>query len=180
LGEAEVRVNSSAHTPNENSTCEWVDEAYSRRLWGQLVKRADLAAKATGTLWTARQYGWCLKKAGGGHDYGGWFLLPGPGSMLDFVFIGFTRNGHRIAPPATLMRISEHAGQRLFERLRTNSAEDLMNTLGIALVHYSRVTDREYPRLEDDSLSLPWGTLHGVVDQSVWTAKTFIPTKATA
>lgn len=156
---------------HQQSTCEWVDEAYSRRLWGQLVQRADRAARACGTLLTVRKYAWAVTQSRHSHRWSAILLVPGPGSMLDFVGVYYTRDGRR-DDQRVMLRISEHAGHRLFERLRTNSSDDLIMTVVAAFL---KALDSEF---KNDELHLDWGTLYGVMDGGVWVAKTFIPNKA--
>lgn len=167
--------------PNLHSTAEWVDEPYSRRLWQQLLKRSDLAGKTTGCLLTARKHAWHVFPHGKARDWGLIFLLPGPhAGWLDLALLVYRREGQFVTRQV-LMRISRHAGERLFERLRTNSAEDLFQTLVQALLRLPHYLIKDFrvhvPADAAPEIQLPWGTLHGVVDAGVWVAKTFIPVK---
>ncbi len=167
---------------NERSTCEWVDEAYSKRLWGQLLRRADSQpAGARRCLLTVRRYAIDRWKSGGPRAWTVTLLIPAPGRALDLVVAQYTRDGHYIGE-CTFMRISGHAGERLFERLRTNADEDLLDTVKQALVIIIqggaanvRAWQAEHQQHSGIRVNLPWGHLILVPDEGLWVAKTFIP-----
>jgi hypothetical protein len=160
---------------NQNSTCEWVDEAYSRRLWAQLLARRF---PNRATLLTVRNGGYVIEGREKGRRY--WMaevFAPGPGNALDVMYVVYDAAGRRI-DERTVLRITEHAGQRMFQRLRTNSAADLARTASEALyaVQANRALWPEDARQgEEAELPLSWGRFHLVADGGVWVAKTFIP-----
>lgn len=169
--------------PNENSTCEWVDEAYSRRLWARLVKQAEaIPPLARRSLLTVRAHAHRIwKEREGRHHY--WSALTfklAPFGALDFTMTLYDRNG-RFKEERVALRISQHAGQRLFERLRTNSEKDLIETLGAAILVLVKANGPliagEFDAGTETEACLPWGTLHLVADGGGWVAKTFIPMK---
>jgi hypothetical protein len=181
---ADLQVLAPGMKPNPYSTCEWVDEAYSKRLWGRLVRRAmSVPSGARRSLLTVRKHAYEVVKVGGQER--GWMAIlfvPGPEGALELLAAAFDRNG-RFLRDRRLLRISQHAGQRLFERLRTNSDEDLLDTLRAALVALmdSGALEVEEHKVKAATVNLPWGKLHLATDlgEKMWTAKTFIPEKLT-
>jgi hypothetical protein len=165
--------------PNQHSTCPWVDEAYARRLWAQLLKR-PFPNRAS--LLTVRSRAEVLEVRIDGKRY--WAarcFAAGPNDGLDVMLVTYRARGTRYQE-YTLLRITAHAGRRMFQRLRTNSALDVASTAEEAL--FTLLRNRElWPedarQGEETELALPWGYFHLVADGGVWIAKTFIPTKAT-
>jgi len=169
---------------NEHSTCEWVDEAYSKRLWGQLLRRVDnQPAGARRSLLTVRRSAIDVWKgrSNGQVVWGAALLVPGPGRALDFVVVRYSRDG-RFECDQVLLRISGHAGERLFERLRTNSDEDLLDTVTQALVVVIKggavnagAWRKVHPHHAGLEVLLSWGSLFMVPDDGLWVSTTFIP-----
>jgi len=163
---------------NQHSTCEWVDEAYSRRLWARLLRRADsIPPTSLRSFATVRKHALYVRQDNSkGHD---WFVnifVPAADRALELVFVQYDRNG-RLTNSGRLLRISQHAGQRLFERLRTNSVEDVFDTLCHAVmvfIHHKALSPIEFQEAE---VVLAHGILHVVADAGLWVAKTFIPAK---
>jgi hypothetical protein len=170
-------VNNPA-APNQNSTCAWVDESYARRLWAQLLK-ARFPNRAS--LLTVRLGAEVVAQRMDGKRY--WLALcfaPGPRNALDLMLAAYNARGARFSEQVVL-RITAHAGRRMYQRLRTNSRADIARTAAAAL---DRVIQddglmpwRTEPRGERE-LALPWGRFHLVADGGMWVAKTFVPTKA--
>jgi len=163
-----------------NSTCAWVDEAYSRRLWGRLVRRADsIPPSSLGYFSTARKYALYVRQDNSkGHEWYVNIFVPAANGALDLVFVDYDRD-RRFKRAGYLMRVSQHAGQRLFERLRTNSVDDVFDTLCgavLAFLQNDTISPREFQGVEK-RVVLPHGNLHVVADEGLWVAKTFIPTK---
>jgi hypothetical protein len=164
---------------NQNSTCEWVDESYSRRLWGQLLRRADsIPPTARRSLATVRRHAlYVFRENSKGRE---WFVnifVPAEANRaLDLMLLRYDRNG-RFKNEMCLLRLSQHAGQRLFERLRTNSVDDVFLTLCHAVFAFSRCNALTPIGFRTAEVVLPHGTLHVVADAGVWVAKTFIPAK---
>lgn len=160
--------------PNPNSTCSWVDEAYSRRLWAQLLQ---LRFPNRATLLTVRNGGHVTGIREKGQRF--WWadvFAAGPNNALDAMFVVYDAAGRRIEE-STVLRITEHAGQRMFQRLRTNSAEDLARTATEALYAVQKneaLWPQEARQGEEAELPLPWGRFHLVADGGMWVAKTFI------
>jgi hypothetical protein len=163
-----------SESPNQKSTCAWVDEGYSRRLWGQLL-RQRFPSRAT--LLTVRNGGYVIEMCEMGRRFwGAQCFAAGPGNSLDVVLAMYSAAGRRLREHI-LLRITEHAGQRMFQRLRTNSSEDLARTAVEAL--YTLLQDRalwpENTRQGTEAkIALPWGLFHLVADGGMWVAKTFI------
>jgi hypothetical protein len=130
------RVNAPASSlypseaPNQHSTCEWVDDAYSRRLWAQLLLRRF---PHRASLLTVRNGGDVIElRVRGRRFWGAQVFAIGPNESLDMVSVVYDGAGRRISE-SVILRISRHAGRRLFMRLRTNAAEDLARTAVVAL-----------------------------------------------
>jgi hypothetical protein len=162
---------------NANSTCDWVDEPYARRLWAQLLRgrfpnRATLLTVRLGARVTehrgrpGRRY-WCAR-----------CFAAGPGETLDLLFCGYNACGRRRFEHL-LLRITAHAGRRMFQRLRTNSSIDVADTALAALERLVCNEDLPLPWAVEPgaecALALPWGRFPLVADGGVWIAKTFIP-----
>jgi hypothetical protein len=163
---------------NPNSTCEWVDEAYSKRLWGRLVRRVDsMPPTCRRSLLTVRKHAdevWQDRSRG--HEWFAALFVPAANRALDLVAVKYDRNG-RFKNEAHLLRISQHAGQRLFERLRTNSVEDVLDTLRSAVLTFSQHNALKPIKGQEAKVVVPHGTLHVVADAGLWLARTFIPAK---
>jgi len=165
-------------TPNQNSTCEWVDEAYARRLWAQLLARPFPNRTA---LWTVRLGAEVTQQR---IDKKRYFVAQcfaaGVNDSLDVMFCVYRANGKQWYEQ-TVLRITAHAGRRMFQRLRTNSALDVANTAEEALftvLRNRRLWPERARQGEERELVLPWGHFHLVADEGIWIAKTFVPTKA--
>lgn len=164
---------------NRNSTCEWVDEPYSCRLWAQLLARRF---PNRATLLTVRNGGRVFEGKEKGRRY--WaaeVFAAGPGNSLDMMYVLYDPAGRRIGE-RTMLRITEHAGQRMFQRLRTNSAQDLAGAAVEALeaVQENRALwPQDAQQGAQAELPLPWGRFHLVADGGMWIAKTFIPARRT-
>jgi hypothetical protein len=105
-----------------------------------------------------------------------YIFAPAANRALYLVILQYDRNG-RLKHSGRLLRISQHAGQRLFERLRTNSIDDVFDTLCgavLAFIQHNELSPKEFREAE---VVLPHGTLHVVADAGLWVAKTFIPAK---
>jgi hypothetical protein len=163
---------------NPDSTCEWVDEAYSKRLWGQLVRRADsIPPTARRSLSTVRKHAnEVTQYSDKGREWFVSLFVPAASRALDLVGVMYDRNG-RFKNEKIFLRISQHAGQRLFERLRTNSVEDVLDALRYAVIAFVQHNALRPIEFQEAEVLLPHGTLHVVADEGLWVAKTFIPTK---
>jgi hypothetical protein len=166
---------------NHSSTTEWVDEAYSKQLWGRLLRRADsIPPTSLHSFWSVRKHGlYVWQDSSKGRERGVMIFVPAANRALELVFIKYDRNGQQVIRSGRLMGISQHAGQRLYERLRTNSVEDVFDTLCgavLAFIQHNAINPIEFQGVEKRVL-LPHGILHVVADAGLWVAKTFIPTK---
>jgi hypothetical protein len=163
---------------NEISTCEWADETYSRRLWGRLLRRADstpnTALRSFGTVRKHALYVW--QDNSKDHEWYVNIFVPAANGALDLVAVKYDRNG-RLKKAGCLLRISQHAGQRLFERLRTNSVDEVFDTLCRAVLIFIRNDAMRPVELQEAEVVMAHGTLHVVADAGLWLAKTFIPAK---
>lgn len=159
---------------NKHSTCDWVDRDYATRLWNQLL-RQRFPSRAS--LLTVRNGGYVVEMFDGGRRYwGAQCFAAGPPGSLDVWLCQYNAAGRRLRE-FMLLRITRHAGERMFQRLRTNSAEDLTRTATEAL--YTMLRDRSlWPdkaaQGDEMTLRLPWGYFHAIADGGCWVCKTFI------
>ncbi len=103
-------------------------------------------------------------------------FLAAANGALDFTAVMYDRNG-RFLHRRCFLRITQHAGQRLFERLRTNSDEDVLDALRWAILTFSQRHAWNPVGSRKAEVILPHGTLHVVADAGCWVATTFIPLK---
>ena len=189
------------------NTASWVDEKYGKLLAKHHIN--DLAGKTEGVDYTSRS----IKEARKTDNYlferkaistgfgikttiiRGYFLdiiNSGPRSGAAITYMEYTENGkcilygkkpYRHSKHFLVMRMTYHAHSRLFERLRTNSKDEVIEVLSRMLKHielpisnYEKDITIELPNVGRLEMTLEEED-KGYYINTWWVAKTFIAEK---
>lgn len=194
-----------------SSTSSWVDEPYAKRLARQAVKSVDaeledttpmlrLASMRRSRLFLREEW----TRVGPGFSMGTrvWHLeSPVPQDQLDrfapgrvtlagikVFFVDYDDKGDvrmgNLAGRPPLVNISQHALERLFERLRTNALDDVVREALIPLSHLGppgtedvfEETEIELPGLGHMPATVKLACdVHGAPIGAFWQIMTFVP-----